>query len=286
MIPVILSILTGAAVLVIHLAVRRNKIIKKDTNESITYKGLPDYDIYEMTGTEKLTSRLIGTVFSFCIAYIFYHSIVAALIIAPVGLLYPRIRIKAMIKKRKQELNNQFRDALYSLASSLNAGKSFEMAIKGVINDLSLLYPEPDAYIICEFLAIYHKLEMNETVEEGLVDFAGRAHLEDIDSFVDVFIISKRSGGNLIQIIKNTSDIISEKITLRQELETLLAQRRYEQKVLNIMPPLLIVFLTWSTGDYMEPVFSTPQGRLIMTLALILLAAAYYLSAKIMSIEV
>lgn len=286
MIPVTLSMLVGMAVLTIRLYARKNKGLKKESYERNNLRGLPDYNKYEMTATEKYVCRFIGTAFFFSLAYIFYQRIGLALLIAPIGLLYPRIRTKAIIKKRKRELNNQFKDALYSLASSLNAGISFEMAIKGVIKDLSLMYPDPEAFIISEFLAIHHKLEMNETVEEGLIDLAKRAHLEDIDNFVDVFIISKRSGGNLLQIIQNTSDIINEKIMLRQEIETLLAQRKYEQKVLNIMPPLLIVFLSWSTGDYMEPIFSSAQGRLLMTVAFILLGAAYYLSAKIMSIEV
>lgn len=286
MIPVMMSILIGAAVLGIYLLLEGNKKVIKAPYDSISVRGLTNYDNYVMSQTEKLACCFFGTAFFFCLAYTFYHSVILALIIAPAGFLYPKMRIRMLIKKRKQELNNQFRDALYSLASSLNAGKSFEMAIKEVLNDLSLMYPNPNDYIICEFTAICRKLEMNETVEEGLIDFARRANLEDIDNFVDVFIISKRSGGNLIQVIKNTSDIIGDKILLNQEMETLLAQRRYEQRILNIMPPFLVIFLTWSTGDYMEPVFSSPAGRLIMTLALILLAAAYYISGKIMSIEV
>lgn len=286
MILFILSIVVGAAVLSGYLYLECRKKVKKVFDESLPERGLPDYNSYQMTGREKLGCRLKGAVFIFGLAYTFYHSVFLALLFAPLGFLYPRLRSRGIIKRRKQELGKQFSDALYSLASSLNAGKSIEMAIKGVPLDLALLYPDPDTFIIREFQAIYHKLEMNKTVEEGLIDFAKRAHLEDIDNFVDVFITSKRSGGNLIKIIKNTSDIIGDKLLIKQEMETLLAQRRFEQRVLNIMPPLLILFLTWTTGDYMEPVFSSPEGRLIMTIALVLLGAAYYISAKIMSIEV
>lgn len=233
-----------------------------------------------------MACQVTGVLFCFGLACIFYHSLFFALLIAPLGLFYPRLKTRDIIAQRKQELNNQFKDALYSLASSLNAGKSIERAIKDVLTDLSLLYPEPDTFILKEFRAINHKLELNKTAEEALLDFACRAHLEDVDNFVEVFISSKRSGGNLLEIIKNTSDIIGEKLQLKQELAVLLAQRRFELKVLYLMPPSLVLFLTWSTGDYMKPVFTTIEGRLAMTGALLLLAIACYLAAKIMSIEV
>ncbi|HHY06608.1 MAG TPA: pilus assembly protein TadB, partial [Clostridia bacterium] len=175
---------------------------------------------------------------------------------------------------------------LYALSSSLMVGRSVESAFKESLKDLALLYPDSQMYIIQEFTYIVRRLEMNETIEEVLADFAQRAHLEDVDSFVDVFVISKRTGGNIVEIIRNTSAIIGDKLQIKQEIETLLAQRKLEQKILNMMPLAMILLLTWTTGDYMEPVFTTLEGRLIMTVAVFLLGLASYLSQKIMSIEV
>ncbi len=71
---------------------------------------------------------------------------------------------------------------------------------------------------------------MNEPIETVLFDFAQRAHLEDLTNFVDVFVISKRSGGNLVEIMRNTSTLIGDKLQIEQEIETLLAKRKLEQK--------------------------------------------------------
>ena len=35
--------------------------------------------------------------------------------------------------------------------------------------------------------------------------------LEDIKTFADIFVVSKRTGGNLVQIIRQTTDIIADK---------------------------------------------------------------------------
>ena len=127
---------------------------------------------------------------------------------------------------------------------------------------------------------------MNETIECALTDLARRSHDEDIKNFADVFITGKRSGGNMADIIKNTAAIINDKLRIKEEINTLLAERKLEQRVLNIVPVALILLLTWSTGDYMDPVFGTTLGRFVMTVAVLLLALAWFISRKITDIEV
>jgi tight adherence protein B len=193
---------------------------------------------------------------------------------------------KEIIKRRKNDLNLQFKDMLYSLSSSLSAGRSIETAFQSVLADLSILYGDNEASIIVEMECIINKIKLNETVESALIDFAERAHLEDIDNFVDVFQICKRTGGNIIEVLKNASNIINDKIEIKQEIDTLLAERRFEQKILNILPILMIILLSVSAGDYIAPVFNTVIGRLAMTLSVVLLLVAYLISKKIMDIRV
>jgi len=259
---------------------------KTEGKEIETFPKLIDYDIYVMSKKERLFYLGLAAGFFFLLAYIFYRNIYFSALLTPLALFYPKLRIKEIIEKRKWELSLQFKEALYALSSSLIAGRSVEAAFKESLKDLALIYPEENTYIIQEFSYIIRRLEMNETVEEALLDFARRAHLEEIDSFVDVFVISKRTGGNIVEIIKNSSVIIGDKLQIKQEIDTLLAERKFEQKVLNIMPIVMILVLSWSTGDYMAPVFETFAGHVAMTAAVLLLGLAYYVSKKIMDIEV
>lgn len=245
-----------------------------------------DYDVYNMSRNEKLSSTLWAALLIFAVGYVFYRSIVISLLITPLALLYPKYKTKELVKKRKNELNLQFKEGLYALSSSLTAGKSMEMAFKDALRDLAIQYPDGNAHIIREFEYIDRKLEMNETVEAALQEFADRAHIEDITNFVNVLQICKRSGGNLVQVIKNSTEIIRDKIEIRQEIDTMLSERRFEQKVLNAMPIMLLLFVSVSAADFMRPVFTTAAGRVVMTMAIVMLAAAYMISGKIMDIEV
>lgn len=247
---------------------------------------LPDYGVYQMRKQEWLFYFGLAAAFCFFLAYVFYRSLFLAVLVTPLAFFYPRYKTKEIIAERKRELTMQFKEALYALSSSLSAGRSVEAAFNEALKDLTVVYPSPDTPIIKELSYIVRRLEMNETIEDALADFARRAHIEDIDNFVDVFVISKRTGGNIVEIIKNTSAIIGDKLQIKQEIDTILAERKFERKILNIMPIAMILLLSWSTGDYMAPVFETAAGRMAMTVAVFLLGLAFYISGKIMRIEV
>ncbi|WP_432663221.1 type II secretion system F family protein [Wukongibacter baidiensis] len=248
--------------------------------------GPIDYDIYIMTIKERIFYIVIAATAIYIVGFIFYRSYIISALLTPLAILYPKLRTREIIRKRKNELNLQFKEALYALSSSLSAGKSIEMAFKDCLKDLIILYPVPDTYIIREFQYIIIKLDMNETVEDALMDFASRAHMEDVSNFVDVFATSKRTGGNIVEIIKNTSKVIADKIHIKNDIETMLAEKKFEQKLLNIIPIGLILILSSNASDYMEPVFNTTFGRAMMTVSIILLGTAYVISKKIMDIEV
>ena len=246
---------------------------------------LTDYDSYVMSLRERLLYIGAAAAVIFAVAFIFYRSFLLSVLTVPLALLYPRLKTRDIIARRKKELNVQFKDMLYSLSSSISAGKTVEAAFREVLKDLSVLYPEPATFILVEVRRIISRLGMNESMEAALSDFAMRAKLEDVDNFVNVFNICKRSGGNIAEVIKNTSAIINDRIEVGQEVDTLLAERRFEQKVLNVMPILMILLLSASAPDYMSPVFNTSAGRFTMSVAIVLLTAAWFISAKLRDIR-
>lgn len=249
-------------------------------------KGLEDYNIYHMKTGEWLLNAVLASVCIFAVSYIFYRNVLISILLSITAIAYPGIKTREIIKKRKYELNMQFKDMLYSLASSLTAGKSMEMAFRDCLRDLEIIYPDPDAFVIREVGYIIRKIELNETLESALFDFASRAHTEDVENFADVVHICKRTGGNLIEVIKNTSVIINDKIEIRQEIDTMLAQRKLEHRILNVLPIVLVLILSLTAKDYMEPVFNTTGGKMVMLLATAMLAGAYFISRGIMDIRV
>jgi tight adherence protein B len=244
------------------------------------------YDEYDMNIKEKIIYSLVGVIGVFILCMLFYNNHLIAGILSFVGLLYPRYKEKDLIKKRKQEVIIQFKEAIYALSSSLAAGKSIESGFRAVLSDLKLLYADNDTYIIREFEYIVRKIEMNETIEEAISDFANRAKIDDISNFSDVLITAKRTGGNIISIIRYTSNIICEKIEIKNEIEVSVANKQFEQKVLSLLVPLIIIYLQISSPGYLDVMYSTIGGRILMTIGLVLFVISYKLGKKITDIEV
>ena len=88
--------------------------------------GLIDYDIYVLSRNEKIMYTTIAAIFLFALGYLFYHSIILSALLALLSVKFPKMMRGKIISKRKKELNLQFKEMLYSLSSSLSAGRSVE----------------------------------------------------------------------------------------------------------------------------------------------------------------
>lgn len=247
---------------------------------------LTDYDVYVMSRRERLMYILLAAAAIFAVGMIFYQKPVLALLLSLFSLKFPAIRTKQIISRRKRELGAQFKDLLYALSSSMSAGRSLEAAFRDALRDLEVIYPDPETPIMLEITYIIRCIEMNMTVEDAIAQFAKRAHIEDIESFADVIRICKRSGGNLIEVIRSTSQMITDKIETKNEIETLITAKKFESRILSCTPVAMVAILSMTSPDYMYPVFHSVVGAAVMTVAIIMFAVAFFIGEKIMDIEV
>ena len=158
--------------------------------------------------------------------------------------------------------------------------------MSAALEDMERQYGNPNTLIIQELELIVSKLALGQNIEDLFLDLAQRSGIDDIRTFAHIFEISKRTGGNLMQIMRQTSDIIMEKIETKQEMETALAEKKMEQKVLTAAPIALMFLMTQSTGDFMKPLFTTPGGRVICTVALVIIVIGYLWGKKLTDIEI
>lgn len=246
----------------------------------------PQYDYYEMKPEELIITLILAMGACFAVGLIFYEKLIMAAFLSLTGILYIPFHKKEQLRKKKEVLTIQFKDTLYFLSVSLSAGKSIETAISDTYKAMLGIYPEKDCDIIKELEIINQKILMNESIEKIFYDFAQRSKIEDIKSFADVIMISKRAGGNLIEVIKNTSDTIREKVEIQNEIENLIAGKKFEQKVMSVVPFGLVLFLKSSGSGFLDPLMTTTFGHIIMTVALIMIIFGLIISQRIMRIEV
>ncbi|WP_442604066.1 type II secretion system F family protein [Paenibacillus sp. KN14-4R] len=244
------------------------------------------YDDYSLSKKERVTVIVIAGLIAGAIGFVFYKHVIIAILFACSGLLFPKIWRKTQITRRKDKLLLQFKQALYCLSSSLNSGKSIENAFVDALSDLRMLYMDGSTLIIMEFENIVNRMENGEPMERAIADFADRANLEDITNFSDVLITCKRTGGNLLEVMRRTAAILSDKLEIQIDIAVMLSQKKFESRVLMGAPIAIVAVLSLTSPEYMEPLFQGVKGPIIMTICLLVLAMCFWLSQKLMRIAV
>ncbi|WP_020617720.1 type II secretion system F family protein [Paenibacillus daejeonensis] len=247
---------------------------------------MTDYRVYMLSRGQQALAVALGALIAFVASYLFYRSVIVALLCAASGLLMPRWWRAILAEQRRQRLRLQFKEALVSLTSSLAAGRSVENAFRTLADDLQLIYPDPKTDILREFTLIRIRLDNGESLEPALRDFSERAGIEDITNFVDVFATGKRTGGDLVEIIRSTAQTIGEKLDIQLEIAVMIAQKKFESRIMMAIPFIFLGFLAAAAPDYMEPLYASPIGYVLLTVCLGLLSLCYWFMIRLMSIRI
>lgn len=215
------------------------------------------------------------------LAYFFYRSVWACIPLSVLGAGYFCLIQKRRLEQEREELAQQFKECILSVAASLKAGYAVENAFLESREDMEMLYGR-DSPIYRELEAIRRGLMINITLEEQLYGLAHRSRIEEIEQFATVFSVAKRSGGDLADIIRNTAELIGGKLDAREEMRVMLSGRQMELNVMKLMPFGVLAYVGMGYSGYFDMLYHNWQGVLIMTGCLLLYLAAFCMGERMM----
>ena len=247
---------------------------------------IKDYSVYDLSGKEKLLFYSVGCICIFTVVYLFYHSLWLSIISGVLVCFFIPYVKKYLAVKRMNLINIQFKDMLYSLSASIAAGRQMEEAIIEAEENLSVMYGDEEP-IMMELR--YMKINIVENKESDkllLKDFAFRSKSEDIDNFVQVYITCRNMGGDLEKIIRHTTEILTDKMSIDREIKVITSQKKTEGRIISAMPVIMLLMMNIFSYSYISPLYETAAGRIIMTGALCLMIWGIYLMEKFSEIEI
>lgn len=207
------------------------------------------------------------------------------MILLPGMALFLSERKKTLQKKRAKEMKQQFLDGIQMLSASLQAGYSVENSLSEALKELRKIY-KADDFIVREFTLMEAQIGMNRNMEELFLDFGRRSAIDDIQSFAEVFLTAKRSGGDLLAIIRNTIFCIRQKQETMLEIETCLAGKAMEQNIMSIIPMAILAYINLSSPEFIASMYGNLLGIVVMTICFGVYLLAYFWGQKIIRIEV
>ncbi len=219
-----------------------------------------------------------GTVF---LGWLFYNRILglipAALAGAYIGSVYRRYRERRKQKKRRE----QFRRLLLSVETALEAGYSLENALSVAKDDLGLVYSEREE--ICLLATkISRQLTLGAPAWQVLREYADQVKIEEAEEFAEVLRIQQRTGGDLIRTVRRAAGRLQESLELQQEIEKTLSEKLLEQRIMTLMPSLMLLYMRLMNGAYLAPLYNSLGGAVIMTFALAANVAADVIAGRML----
>lgn len=247
--------------------------------------GREQYDTYLLSARERIIYLLLFESGILLVGQCFYDSWIAGLLLSPSVIILMKHWKGYLAQKRKHRLKLEFKDALQSVAAAQKAAFSVENSFLEARKDMEMLHGKNS--LICKELEwICHGIKNNIPLEESLMDLGVRSGCEEIRQFGEVFLISKRRGGNLTDLIRLCADVIEGKEETELEISVLIQAKKTEAAIMCAVPFLIICYLNAVSPGFFDSLYHNPVGIVIMTGCLGVYVSAICLAIKITNIRV
>lgn len=201
-------------------------------------------------------------------------SVVGVLLGAPI----PWLLLRRRQGIRRRQFENAFPDALDLMTNALRAGYSLQAAMEFVGR-------ESQAPLRQEFLRFYDEQRLGVDVRTALLAMQERIGTEEARLFVTSLIIQRETGGNLVELLTNISNLIRERLKFQANLATLTAEPKMSARVLAAMPFVMFFAIYAINAQYMQPLFVDPVGKLLVVYAVVSVIVGYIIMDRIASID-
>lgn len=220
---------------------------------------------------------IIATVPAFMI-YLLTSKTIMAVAIMLVGILGPFIYIKKKIADRASKFAIQFGDALKVICNGVQAGLSFQIAMRSVTKNME----DP---IASEFERALLEMDYGVTQKDALMHMYERIKNPDLKILINTLSINQKTGGSLSAILSTISDTVKKRIKMKAEVAQMCAQGKTTSYVIGALPIIMFIFISIANPEYIEPLMTEEAGHIIIIVSIIMETLGMLIISKITDIK-
>jgi len=204
-----------------------------------------------------------------------FFAVVLGLFLAAMPYLY----ILWRKQKRIIKFEEQFPETLNTIARSLDSGHSFTAALQYAAQEA----PDPVGTV---FNTAIDEQALGLSYYDALRRMMLRIESIDLVFFVTAVNVQRVTGGNLVEILKNLSLVIRERLKLRRQVRVYTAQGRMSGYILGGLPIFMGLALYVVNPGYISILFKEMSGRYLVAGAAVLQLIGFLLIRKIIKIKI
>lgn len=245
---------------------------------------IKNYRIYDFSKKEKAVCFFEGMMLNALLAWLFYDSWIFIIPGMLIVFFYFREKRRVLARRRMRRMRQQLREFLNAMIAALQTGRSIENAFAQAVKD-SEEYFGKDTELLLEMKRICAAIRVNEPLEKLLSEFADRSCMEELEYFAEVFKVGKRSGGNIVSIIKHTTRMLRERMEAEDEIAAVIARKRLEFYIMSVIPMAMIFYLRFGAAGLVEQLYGNAPGVIMMTVCLGVYGGCYVYGQRLLEKE-
>jgi tight adherence protein B len=205
---------------------------------------------------------------------------IGAVFFMVMGWLLPFMWLRWRQKRRIRAFEQQLPDAIDMLVSAMKAGYSFQAATQFIGEEMI----EP---LGPEFARFYDEQRLGVDVRSALVGMQGRLDSLDLKLFVTAVLIQRETGGNLSEVLSNLADLVRQRIAMRGQIQTLIAEPKLSARFLAVLPVIVFAVLTILNPHFFDPMLKEGSlGRAILIGSAISVVFGYMVMMRIADVDI
>lgn len=171
------------------------------------------------------------------------------------------------------------------MQTAVRAGYSMEQGVTECRREMERLFGNGDD-LVRELRYMESQMQVGVPVEQLFWNLGQRSGVEEIRNFGDIFLIARRSGGNLGKILGNLAEVLGEKIRVTGEIQVAIAGKKLEQLVMSMVPGVMILYMQVTSSGFLDVLYHNLPGVLVMTGCLGVYLFSFRMGRKIVRIQV
>ncbi|MFN3322524.1 MAG: type II secretion system F family protein [Bryobacteraceae bacterium] len=192
--------------------------------------------------------------------------------------LSPYLYVLRTRAKRFRKIEEQFPEALDSLSRALRAGHPLSAG-------LELLSRESPAPLSIELRRTHDEWKLGSSWDRALDQLAERVPITAVCVFAAAVKMQNRTGGKLNEVLGQLAETLREATALEGEVRSIAAHGRMTGRVLTILPVFIGGVMFVVNPEYIGILFTHPQGKDLIAMALGCLILAHFVIQWIVDIK-
>ncbi len=169
----------------------------------------------------------------------------------------PRWVLSYLKKKREARFTNELPNAVDVIVRGVKAGLPIGDCIRIIASETQ----EP---VKSEFRAIAEATAVGVPLGEACGKLYDRMPLAEANYFGIVISIQQKAGGSLSEALSNLSKVLRERKKMKAKIKAMSTEAKASAIIIAALPPSVMFLVYLTSPNYIELLWTTPQGRMLL----------------------